>query len=178
MLDRLIDLIIEFLELFQVFFFVDEFEEGVVLRQGRFHRTVGPGFRWIAPLAQEDVIVVNVKPEPMWLDVQSIHTNDNYGVNIQVGIIWRVTDVKTFLVDNEDTESMVAMLCSGVVWSSVQGCKWTDVCDTGYPSTLRAPMNRKVRKRGAEIDEVIIQDFANGGANRIWHEGIDISVEQ
>jgi len=176
-LDRLIDLIIEFLELFQVFFFVDEFEEGVVLRQGRFHRTVKPGFRWIIPLSQEDVIVVNVKPEPMWLDVQSVHTKDDYGSNIQVGIIWRVTDVKAFLIDNEDTEDMVAMLCSGVVWKSVQGCKWTEVRNERYPDTLKAPMNRKVRKRGAEIDEVIIQDFASGTANRIWHEGIDISVE-
>ena len=177
MLDRLIDLIIEFLELFQVFFFVDEFEEGVVLRQGRFNRTVGPGFRWIIPLAQEDVIVVNVKPEPMWLDVQSVHTKDDYGSNIQVGIIWRVIDVKTFIIDNEDTEDMVAMLCSGVVWSSVQSCKWTDVRDPGYPHTLKAPMNREVRKRGAEISKVVIQDFAAGDANRIWHEGIDISIE-
>ena len=177
MLDRLIDLIIEFFELFQIFFFVDEFEGGVVLRQGRFHRVVGPGFRWIIPFGQEDVIVVNVKPEPMYLDVQSIHTADDYASNIQVGIIWRVTDVKTFIIENEDTDVMVGMLCSGVVWSSILGCKWTEIRDPGYPHTLKAPMNRKVRKRGAEIDEVIVQDFASGGADRIWHEGIDISVE-
>ncbi len=176
MLDRLIDILIEFVELFQVFIFVDEFEEGVVLRRGRFHRTVKPGMRWILPLGQEDVIVVNVKPEPMYLDLQSLHTQDGYISNIQVGIIWRVTDVKVFLIDNEDTEDMVGLLSAGVVSASVQGCKWAEIVDPVYAGTLKAPMNRKVRKRGAEIDEVIVQDFAAGTAGRLWHEGISLTI--
>ena len=176
MFDKLIDLVVEFIELFQVFVFVDEFEEGVVLRRGRFNRTVKPGMRWILPLGQEDIIVVNVKPEPMYLDLQSLHTEDGYACNLQVGVIWRVVDVKLFLVENEDTKDIVGMLASGVVRDSVQGCKWTELTEVGYPNTLRAPMNRKVRKRGAEIDEVVVQDFAAGTANRLWHEGISISA--
>ena len=176
MFDRLIDLVIEFIELFQFFVFIDEFEEGVVLRQGKFHRTVGPGLRWIIPLNQEDVITVNVKPEPMYLDLQSLHTKDGYIGNIQVGVIWRVIDAKVFIIDNEDTENMVALLCSGAVSKSYQASKWTEITDLGYADSLKAPMNRKVRKRGAEIDEVVIQDFASGTANRLWHEGISFNV--
>ena len=176
MFDRLIDLVVEFIELFQFFAFIDEFEEGVILRQGRFHRVVGPGLRWIIPFSQEDIITVNVKPEPMYLDLQSLHTADGYICNIQIGIIWRVTDAKVFLIDNEDTEDIVGMLSSGVVSRSVQGCKWTAITDPGYPDTLKAPINRKVRKRGAEIDEVVVQDFAAGSASRLWHEGVSISL--
>lgn len=176
MLDKLIEVAVEFIELFQFFVFVDEFEEGVILRRGRFHRTVRPGMRWLLPLGQEDIIIVNVKPEPMYLDLQSLETSDDRRGNIQVGIIWRVTDTKVFLIDNEDTKDMVGMLCSGVVSKAFMASKWEDIKDPGYPDTLRAPMNRKVRKRGAEIDEVIIQDFAAGTAGRLWHEGISISA--
>ncbi len=176
MLDKLIEVVIEFIELFQIFVFVDEFEEGVILRRGRFHRTVKPGMRWLLPLGQEDIIVVNVKPEPMYLDLQSLHTVDGYGCNMQVGVIWRVIDTHLFLIENEDTKDIVGMLCSGVVRNSVQGCKWAELAEVGYPDTLKAPMNRRVRKRGAEIDEVVVQDFAAGAASRIWHEGISIST--
>lgn len=176
MLDRLIDLLIEFIGLFQCWVYVDEYEEGVILRLGRYHRTVKPGMRWILPFAFENIIVVNVKPEPMYLDLQSLPTADGYACNIQVGIIWRVVDAHLFLIENEDTENLVGMLCSGVVRSSVQGCKWTELCEVRYPDTLKAPMNRKVRKRGAEIDEVVVQDFASGSANRLWVEGVTVSV--
>lgn len=176
MLDKLIDFLIKFIGLFRGFVFVDEFEKGVILRRGRFHRVVGPGFRWIIPLGQEKLLTVNAKPEPMYLDIQSLHTKDGYHCNIQVGIIWRVIDVKEFLIENEDTDNIVGMLCSGVVSESVQQSRWTAIADPGYAGSLKAPMNRKVRKRGAEIDEVIVQDFVNGRADRIWHEGIAFTL--
>lgn len=176
MFNRLIDYIVEFIELFQCFVYIDEYEKGVVLRLGRFHRTVGPGLRWILPLGFEEVLVANVVPEPMYLDLQSLETADGYTANIQVGVIWRIIDIEQFAVRNSDTDDMVGLLCSGVVSASVQGLKWSEIRDPDYAATLRAPMNRKVRKRGAEIDEVIVQDFANGRADRLWHEGVSFDL--
>ena len=176
MFDRLIDLIVEFITLFQVFVFINHYEEGVVLRRGKFHRVVKPGLRLVQPAGQDEVLVTNVKPEPMYLDVQSLHTADDYASNIQVGIIWRITDIRLFLIENENTETMVSMLCSGVVTRALHSDKWAALREDGYSDTLRAPMNRKVRKRGAEIDDVVIQDFAAGGANRLWHEGIALDM--
>jgi regulator of protease activity HflC (stomatin/prohibitin superfamily) len=174
--DRLIDLVVEFIELFQVFVFIDHYEKGVVLRRGKFHRVVDPGLRLVQPAGQDEVLVANVKPEPMYLDVQSLHTADDYACNIQVGIIWRITDIKEFLLENDDTEYTVGMLCAGVVTRSVHSNRWTALRDPGYADTLKAPMNRKVRKRGAEIDEVVVQDFAAGHASRLWHEGIALDM--
>ncbi len=177
MFNRLIDLLIEFISLFQVFVFVDEFEKGVILRQGRFHRTVGPGFRWILPLNQEDIIVANVKPEPMYLDVQSLHTADDYACNLQVGIIWRIIDIKKFIIDFDESEDILGMLCSGVVSNSIHKTKWDGVRESGYPDSLLKPMDKKAIEIGAEIGEVIIQDLATGSADRLWHEGISIDIE-
>lgn len=176
MFDRLIDLVIQFIELFQIFVFIDAYEKGVVLRQGKFHRVVEPGFRWVIPFAQESVLVANVKPEPMYLDVQSLHTKDDWACNIQVGVIWRITDIYEYLIENNDTEDIVGMLCSGVVTRSVVSATWAALRKDEYADSLRAPMNRKVRKRGAEIDVVVVQDFSNGQASRIWHEGIALDM--
>jgi regulator of protease activity HflC (stomatin/prohibitin superfamily) len=168
--------VVEFIELFQFFVFIDHYEKGVILRQGKYNREVGPGLRFIIPFNQEEIIVANVKPEPMYLDVQSLHTADDYACNIQVGLIWRIIDVKEFLIENDDTEDMVGLLCSGIVTKSVHTHKWAALREERYADSLKAPMNRKIRKRGAEIDEVVIQDFAAGHASRIWHEGITLDL--
>lgn len=175
MLDRLIDLGIQFISLFQCWVYVDEFERGVILRLGRFHRTVEPGMRWVLPLGIERILTANSKPDPLYLDIQSLETSDGYQCNIQVGIIWRITDIRLFLIENEQTEQMVSMLASGIVSHTVQSSKWTQIRDPGYAASLRPLMNKKVKKRGAAIDEVVIQDFSNGTANRLWIEGVTIT---
>jgi len=176
MFNKLIDLLIEFIGLFQCFVYVDEYEKGVVLRQGRFHRTVGPGMRWILPLNLEQVLVDNSKPAPMYLDVQSIPTLDDYACNIQVGVIWRIWDIKTWIIDIEDAEDMLGMLCSGVVYDVLQETKWVDAGNKAFKKALIKKMNKLANELGAEIGEVVIQDFATGGADRIWHEGISIGL--
>lgn len=178
MFNKLIELVIQFIGLFQVFVFINEFEKGVILRQGRFHRVVGPGFRWIFPLGQEDVITANVKPEPMYLDVQSVHTLDDYACNIQIGIIWRIIDIKKFIIDFDESENILGMLCSGVVSKSVHKTTWVGLRKGKYPKSLRKPMDNKAIQIGAEIGEVIIQDLAAGSANRLWHEGISIRLDK
>jgi hypothetical protein len=175
-LDRLIDVLIEFISLFQCWVYIDEYEKGVVLRAGKFHRTIEPGMRWTIPLGIEQVLRANSKPDPLYLSVQSLHTKDDFMCNIQVGVIWRIIDIRLFLIENEAAEHMVGMLCSGVVSATVFSSTWKGIKDPAWPATMKAAMNRKVRKRGAEIEDVILQDHAAGSVGRLWHEGISISV--
>ena len=173
MLDRLIDLLIQFIGLFQIYTFIDQYEEAVVLRCGKYHRTVGSGLRWVIPAGFEDVITANVKPQPLCLEIQSLLTSDSYAVNLCVGMEYRIIDIKVHELDFEETADTVALLACGVVSESVQRLKFKDL-GAGWVQTLRAPINRKARKRGAEITEIALQDLSNGEAVRYWHEGIDL----
>jgi len=176
MFNRLIDLIIEFVSLFQCWVYIDHYEQAVILRRGKFHRVVNPGWRWIWPLAFEDVIAENVKPEPMFLEVQSLVTRDNYTVNICIGIEWKIVDIFLFVLEFESSPTTVSMLASGVVTDRVIGKAWNDISCEDFVKKLRAPMNRKVKKRGAEITEVVMIDCSNGESIRYWHDGIDIDL--
>jgi regulator of protease activity HflC (stomatin/prohibitin superfamily) len=171
--ERLVDLITEFAQLFQVFLFVDQTDEAVVLRAGVYNRTIGPGFHWIWPI-WEDYIDVNVKPEPLYCDPQSLHTKDQYLVNIQIGYTYRVTCPKTFLLDYEDSEGAIAMLISGCVTTAVHRTKWNDLRRGVWLRSLKTNANRIANKRGAEVEEIIVQDLANGSANRLWIEGVEL----
>jgi hypothetical protein len=174
MLDRLIDVGLQFIQLGQCWHYIDQFEKAVVLRRGLYHRTFEPGWRGCWPLAFEKVITVNVKPEPMYLDPQSVHTQDDYLVNVQVGLEYKVICPKTFLLDYENTEDTIAMLISGCVADAIQQAKWCDLRSGVWCKGLKVRANRIARKRGAHIDNLIIQDLASGAANRLWIEGVEL----
>jgi regulator of protease activity HflC (stomatin/prohibitin superfamily) len=174
MFERLIDLLVEFVELFQIFIYVDHFNRAVILRFGKYHRTVGPGLRFILPLGMEDVIDVNVKPEPQYIDLQSAHSKDDYLLNVQVGYSLRVEDPKTFLLEYEDTDDLIALLIADLVREAIESHTWKEIHSGVWTKGLRMKANKKARKRGAYIDELIIQDLANGDANRLWIEGVEL----
>ena len=174
MFDKLVDLFVTFIEAFQVYTFVNQYEQTVILRCGKFHRVKGPGFRWLIPAKFERSLPFNVVPDPMELDIQSLHTQDGYAINFNIGLIWKVTDIRVFLLEWESTEEMIGLLAYGVCSNSIIDSKWAIVNTNKFLQSLKAPINRKVRKRGAEVTEIMRVNCSNGEAARYWHEGIEI----
>lgn len=176
MLDKLIDLIIQFIQLFQIYTFVDQYERGVVLRCGKYHRTLEPGIRWMLPFEFERVITTNVKPEPCGFGIQSLHTSDGYAVNIQMGVIFNVEDVKQYLLEIEKPDTVIAVACSGLVADRIQGSSWDDIASPAFVKSLKPGMNRIAKRCGCRITDVYIQDCSSGEAMKYWHEGINVSL--
>lgn len=49
-LNRILDTILGALDLFRFWIVLDEYEAGVMLRFGRFHHELGPGWHWRWPM--------------------------------------------------------------------------------------------------------------------------------
>ena len=168
-----IELLLRFIELFQCWTYINPYEETLVLRCGKFNRWHGPGWCWLIPFGVENNLVENVKPEPILIEVQSLHASDDYSVNICVGIEYQIVDLKTHTLDFENTQTTNAMVTAGVVTDMVKSHKLKDINDALVKSH-RIIINRKIKKRGARITEIVLQDLSNGEAARYWHEGIEI----
>jgi len=175
MFDKLIDLIVKFITLFQCWTYIDPFEETLVIRAGKFHRWRGPGWCWLWPAGFEDVITANVRPEPIQLEVQSLHTADDFAVNINVGIEYEIVDIKVHELDFDETATTNCMVIADIVTDMVQNNKFKDI-DGGLVSGLKSKINRKIKKRGARITSAWLQDMSNGAAVRYWHEGIELGM--
>ena len=50
MFNKLIDLLITFIGLFQCWTYVPPYERGVILRRGLLNRVIGPGWQWLWPV--------------------------------------------------------------------------------------------------------------------------------
>ena len=174
MLARLIDLLFDFIELFQVFFYVDQFEQAVVLRAGKYSRTAGPGPHWLAPLGIERVIAVNTKPEPLYLDTQTSTTKDGYIVTFQVAVVYAVTDARVHLIEWEQAEVIVGVLAGGIMRQSIADHTWVQIHSENFLPNCHQHIRQACKKLGVSVWRLDLLDMASGSADRLWVEGVDL----
>ena len=76
MFERVVDFIADSWGLLRPLFVVSQFEGGVILRFGRYYRTVGPGLHWKIPLA-DNAITTSTATTTMALRPQTLTTMDD-----------------------------------------------------------------------------------------------------
>ena len=173
MIDRLIDLIVEFVGLFQIYTFIDQYEEGVVLRCGKYHRTVGPGWCWVLPMNLESVLTDNVVPTTIELGVQSLHTSDDKHINIQGVLLWKISDIRKVLLEVEDADDALMDAASGYITDMVESHTWEEIRSMEFAKHLKSSIQEQARVWGIRVMRVYISDCSKTRAIRMWHEGLE-----
>lgn len=177
MFERLIDLVINFLELFKFWIVIDEFERGVVLTLGkpRDKRFLGffggyllePGIHWVWPMAIESVLTDNVVPTTVSLKPQSLTTKDGASIVISVAITWKIKDIRKLLLDVEDADGALVDSAHGAVCDLVSKNTWADIQLPEFSKELTRSVRKKAFRWGIEVDEVYVSDKVQTPSIRI-----------
>ena len=77
---------------------INQYERGVVLRLGKFSRTLEPGFRVIIPYIDK-MTKVDVRTTPMDVPKQEVITRDNVTVNVDAVVYSRVIDARKAVLE-------------------------------------------------------------------------------
>ncbi len=78
-----------------------EYERGVVLRFGRFHKTKGPGIRFILPLIDR-MTKIPIRIVTMDVPSQEVITKDNVSVKVNAVVYFRVMDPEKAFLEVEE----------------------------------------------------------------------------
>jgi regulator of protease activity HflC (stomatin/prohibitin superfamily) len=97
MLDKLLDFIITFINDILPFKIVDQWEQGVHLRFGKFHKVVYPGLNCKIPFFDQ-VWVVPVITQTVNLKPQTVTTLDEKSVVLTSIVRYHIEDVEKFLL--------------------------------------------------------------------------------
>lgn len=125
--DKLIDIILQFLHFFQFLHVVRAYQEGIVLRFGRFHRVRGPGLAWVWPFYIEEIYTTGVVDEPIMVGPQSLTTADGVQVVTSALFVISVNDVKKFLLEFEGGNLGILLLGHGAVAELVESHTWDEL---------------------------------------------------
>lgn len=161
------DIIWEFLGWFQCCTFIDEWEEGVLLRKGKFKRTVKPGVAWHLPLEIDEITCLNVKPDSMELDEQVLTTKDKISIVISVNLLWSIFDIKKCIVDVEDAADTLSDIALGYVQELVEETTWAKIRTKEFRRELKLRIQKQARKFGITVSTAKIANLAQTRAYRL-----------
>jgi regulator of protease activity HflC (stomatin/prohibitin superfamily) len=166
--DKLVDLLVQFIELFQFWQVVPAYAQAVVLRLGKFHRLTDPGFHWKWPFCIEISHQVNVVPSTMAVGPQSLTTRDGTSIVIATVVTYRISDVKTYFLEIEGASQVIEDATYGLVAQFIMGRTWDELRgDTDMDNDLSIKVRRAAKKYGVEILTVQIADFTRSRSYRL-----------
>ena len=161
MFDRLIDFLVSILGLFAFWTVIDPFELGIVLRLGRYSRTIEPGFHFVMPLGFEEVLSENVVPTTTNLNEQVLTCSDGVAVVAATMVRWSISDVRKTLLEVEDADEVLEDTCYGQTTKVIAALPWSQLSDiSAIETTLLAAMRRRSHQWGIKVHEVSFTDLA------------------
>lgn len=167
MFDKLVEVIIQFIDLFRFFFVVKQWQDGVVLRFGRYHRDAHPGFHWMLPFRMEYVCWCNVVPETASVGPQSLTTRDEQSVIVGAVLTYGISNVKTFLLEVEGAHDVVCDSAYGVIADYVMGRTWDELRNMNLANELTKKVRVLAKRYGVEILNVQLTDFTRSRSLRL-----------
>lgn len=159
MLDRLIDLFLQFVELFRFFVVIDHYQRAVVLRLGHYHRELGPGLHWMIPMA-EDALVDNVKVRTTHMGDQVLTTLDGKTITVSGIIRWNISDIRKALLEVEGLDDVYRDVTVTTLADYVKNKTWEQLQDPVVTEELTKTARKMGWRYGVEVESLSLGNKA------------------
>lgn len=173
MFDKLIDFLISIIDHVNPFVIVKEYQEAVLLRNGKFKKVWTKGFHLKVPFIDE-YIQQHTMITTLTLPAQSLVTLDGSNIVVKSVVKYRIADVKTFCLELFDNVDAVSDISQGLIKSNIMASNWDKCIDNDMDNLLSKKIRAEVKKYGVEIIQVTLTDIAKIRTIRLINEGNSI----
>jgi len=170
MLDSLFQWISERFESLYFFAVLEEFEGGVIMRWGKYHKDMKPGVNWMWPV-MESYYSDNIVRKTDNLISQSLYTADDVGVLLSVFISYKIRNVRRWLLEVEDSNSVLTDMTYGVIAEIVAESTWDEVKHPAFKSRVFYELKQRASKQlGVTLESVQFCDLTRSKTLRILQD--------
>jgi regulator of protease activity HflC (stomatin/prohibitin superfamily) len=159
MFDKILQFIVDFWESLLPYIFIREYEQGVVLRFGKFNRTLEKGAHLKIPFFEE-VIAQHVVITTLSLPAQSLYTKDAKNIVVKGVIKYRISDIKTFLLEVFDANDAISDMTQSIIKNVIMTKTFEECTNEEIDNTLTKKTRVEAKKWGVEIFQVTLTDLA------------------
>ena len=135
---------------------VDQWQQAVVLRFGKFHRTLDPGIHGVIPL-MEFPVVQSVVTTTTALKPQSVTTKDGRIVTAEAVVRWSVSDVRTYTVDIWDASNVIVDSAQGAIADAL---RLSGMDDPELGKRILHETRRALTRFGIKVESVTLTTLA------------------
>jgi len=164
MFDKLIDIILNFWNNITFWYICDQWEEGVLLRAGRYCKTFGPGI-WLKIPLLDAVWKTCVITQSMDLPPQSLTTADGKNIVVKGIVRFNVIDAKTFLINISHPNDVLKDTTCGMIRDIIENTDWNDLYDVDIQLTKE--VGDFVSQWGIGIEKVTLTNLQEANSIRI-----------
>lgn len=147
MLDRLIDMIILVWNHVKPIVFINDFSMGVLLRGGKYKKTLDPGPHFKIPFLDE-IFTHYAKEDTILTPSQKLTTKDGKTVTVSGILLYYIEDIKTFLLEINNGEQALSDVAMGFISDAITGNDFTDCYNENNTKQISKDVRRAAKKWG------------------------------
>jgi regulator of protease activity HflC (stomatin/prohibitin superfamily) len=158
MFERILDFIAGFWNVLRPWIVVNDFEGGVILRLGRFHRKLAPGLHWKLPIA-DAAITTSTVITTMALRPQTLTTRDDFSVVISAIVKYHIADVRAYLLDIWDSADVLNDVTLGAIKETIAFVEYADLQKKDIEDHVLNMVQSEAEKFGVHVHKVTFSDL-------------------
>jgi regulator of protease activity HflC (stomatin/prohibitin superfamily) len=157
MFEKLIELIAGAWSNLRPYEIVEAYNRGVVLRFGRYNRTLAPGLHWKWPFV-EDVVSVLACVTTLPLPPQTLTSRDDVGVVVAAVVKYEIAKPEPYVTDIWDQRDVLSDVTMGAVRQAVSAIEYTELIAQPPERAVLEAVRKEVNKYGFRILAVTFTD--------------------
>lgn len=159
MFDKLVELIVQWIDQLLPVVIIPSYEEGVHLSFGKFKKVLTPGIHLKIPFFDE-ILRQHVVVTTLSLPAQSLYTLDKQNFVVKGVIKYKIADVKTFLLEVYDATDALSDMTLSIIKNIVISLPAEKCIDPELDNILTKKARVEAKKWGVEIQQVTLTDVA------------------
>jgi regulator of protease activity HflC (stomatin/prohibitin superfamily) len=169
MFEKLIDVVLSFGAQLLPIYVIDAFDEGVLLRFGKFKYIAKPGLHWKIPFVDQ-VVTATIVTTTMHLNSQSLTTLDNKNIVLRAVVKYKVKDIEKFILEVMDSRDAIGDVAMGCIREVVMLREWDDLLKNPIDDIITKHVKTECRRWGVEIAKVTLTDLSITRSLRLFNE--------
>jgi regulator of protease activity HflC (stomatin/prohibitin superfamily) len=159
MFDKLVDLLVNWITDILPVVIIPSYEEGILLRFGKFNKVLHPGIHFKIPFGDE-VLHQHVVVTTLSLPAQSLYTLDRQNIVVKGVVKYKISDVKTFLLEVYDAQDALSDMTMSIIKNVIISIPVDKCIDPELDMLLTKKARVEAKKWGVEIQQVTLTDVA------------------
>jgi regulator of protease activity HflC (stomatin/prohibitin superfamily) len=140
---------------------VDQGDQALVERLGRYKRTLKPGLRLVMPMLEKIAYVDTVRERVLDIPPQSVITNDSLTLKVDAVIYWQIIDMERAYYAIEDVEDAIASIVLTSLRSEIGRLQLREVLSTksDIDKALLKKLDEATDSWGVKVIRVELQNI-------------------
>ena len=170
MFDKLIEFLLNIIEDIMPVFFVKQYNNGILLRMGKFVRVVKPGVVFKIPFLDK-VEITTIVTTTLSVPTQSVITKDKKQLVVKSVVKYKISDVELFMLNVYDSTDAISDITQAIIKEQISLRTFEECTDNDFDNTVTKKLRVEMKKWGIEVDRVTLTDIGQIKSLRLFNEG-------